>query len=72
MLVPVSAGKVIVLPTVIATAAPLLAAVPPAVLNNVVLFVPPVVAPMLALSLAELFAPHAFANCKVAVLGVLV
>ena len=72
MFVPVSAGKVIVLPTVTATAAPLFPAVPPATLKPVVLALPPVVAPIVALSLAELFAPHAFASCSVAVFGVLV
>ena len=67
MLVPVSAGKVMVLPTATVTAVPLFADVPPAVVNEVVLFKPPVVTPIVALSVAGLVPLHAFAICKVAV-----
>ena len=73
MLVPVSAGKLIVLPAEMFTAAPLLPLVPPARgPKAAVLLVPPVVAPMLALSVAKLPAPQTLANWKVSALRVLV
>ena len=61
-----------VLPTATVTAVPLSAAMPPTVVNEVVLFNPPVVTPIVALSVAELVPLHTFVHCKVAVLRVLV
>ena len=69
----VSAGKIRLLLTFTVTGAPLVPAVPPALLNAGALpGVPPVVAAMLAVSLARLPVPQDLVVCNVAVFTVLV
>ena len=67
----VSAGKVAVSPAYTVTVVPVVLVLA-VLLNAVVLFVKPVVAPILATLPAILLAPHAFANLNVALLRVLV